>query len=161
METALAHRGPDGNGRYLSGRTGLVSTRLAIIGLRTGNQPIREEQGAVLVANGEIYNDLELRAKLRDVSFKTGSDCESALHLYRRKGLDFAEDLRGMYAIAIYDPVASRLVLSRDPFGIKPLYYVKTPTYFAFASEPQALLAAGLADRTIHPAKLSWSRMDK
>jgi asparagine synthase (glutamine-hydrolysing) len=151
MEAALAHRGPDGNGRYVSGRTGLVSTRLAIIDLRTGMQPIHEEQGAVLVANGEIYNDLELRAKLRDVCFKTGSDCESALHLYRRKGLDFVEDLRGMYAIAIYDPVASRLVLSRDPFGIKPLYYVKTPTYFAFASEPQALLAAGLADRTIHP----------
>ena len=89
LEAALAHRGPDGNGRYVSGRTGLVSTRLAIIDLRTGKQPIHEEQGAALVANGEIYNDLELRAKLRDVSFKTGSDCESALHMYRRKGVDF------------------------------------------------------------------------
>ncbi len=151
LEAALGHRGPDGSGRYVFGRTGLVSTRLAIIDLRTGMQPILEEQGAALVANGEIYNDLELRAKLRDVCFKTGSDCESALHLYRHKGLNFVEDLRGMYAIAIYDPVASRLVLARDPFGIKPLYYVKTPTYFAFASEPQALLAAELADRTIHP----------
>ncbi len=105
----------------------------------------------MLVANGEIYNDLELRAKLRDVFFKTGSDCESPLHLYRQKGLDFVGDLRGMYAIAIYDPITSRLVIARDPFGIKPLYYVITPTCFAFASEPQALLAAGLADRTIRP----------
>jgi asparagine synthase (glutamine-hydrolysing) len=151
LEAALAHRGPDGNGRHVSGRTGLVSTRLAIIDLRTGMQPIREEQGAALVANGEIYNDLELRATLREACFKTRSDCESALHLYRRKGLDFVEDLRGMYGIAIHDPIASRLVLARDPFGIKPLYYVQTPTYFAFASEPQALLAAGLADRTIRP----------
>ena len=151
LEAALAHRGPDGNGRHISGGTGLLSTRLAIIDLRTGHATIYEEQGAALVANGEIYNDLELRAQLRDACFKTGSDCESALHIYRRKGLDFVKDLRGMYAIAIYDPVTSRLVLTRDPFGIKPLYYVKTPTCFAFASEPQALLAAELADRTIRP----------
>lgn len=151
LEAALAHRGPDGSGRYISGRTGLLSTRLAIIDLRTGQQPLHEEQGAVLVANGEIYNDLELRAQLREVRFQTGSDCESALHMYRRMGLDFVKTLRGMYAIAIYDPIASRLVLTRDPFGIKPLYYVKTPTCFAFASEPQALLAAGLADRSIQP----------
>jgi asparagine synthase (glutamine-hydrolysing) len=151
LEAAIAHRGPDGSGRYISGGTGLLNTRLAIIDLRTGMQPLYEEQGAALVANGEIYNDLELRAKMRDACFKTGSDCESALHLYRRKGLDFVEELRGMYAIAIHDPVTSRLVLARDPFGIKPLYYVQTPTYFAFASEPQALLAAGLADRAINP----------
>jgi asparagine synthase (glutamine-hydrolysing) len=151
LELALAHRGPDGTGRHLSGSIGLVSTRLAIIDLRSGNQPIYEEQGAVLVANGEIYNDLELRAQLRDVHFRTKSDCESPLHLYRRKGLDFVEDLRGMYGIAIYDPIASRLVLARDPFGIKPLYYVEAPTYFGFASEPQALLSAGLADRQIGP----------
>ncbi len=151
LEAAIAHRGPDGSGRYISGGTGLLNTRLAIIDLRTGMQPLYEAQGAALVANGEIYNDLELRAKMRDAPFKTGSDCESALHLYRRKGLDFVDELRGMYAIAIHDPVTSRLLLARDPFGIKPLYYVQTPTYFAFASEPQALLAAGLADRTINP----------
>jgi asparagine synthase (glutamine-hydrolysing) len=151
LEAALAHRGPDGNGRHLDDRIGLVSTRLAIIDLRTGNQPIYDAQGAVLVANGEIYNDLELREELRDVHFRTGSDCEPPLHLYRRKGLDFVEDLRGMYGIAIYDPAASKLVLTRDPFGIKPLYYVETPTYFAFASEPRALISAGLAGREIQP----------
>ena len=149
LEAALAHRGPDGSGRHISGSVGLVSTRLAIIDLRTGDQPIREAQGAIVVANGEIYNDLELRSQLRDVDFRTGSDCESPLHLYRRKGIDFAEDLRGMYAIAIYDPLTSKLILARDPFGIKPLYYVRTPTYFAFASEPQALIAAGLAERLL------------
>jgi asparagine synthase (glutamine-hydrolysing) len=151
LEAALAHRGPDASGRHVSGPVGLVSTRLKIIDLRTGDQPIGEAQGAIVVANGEIYNDLELRSQLRDVYFRTGSDCESPLHLYRRKGTDFTKDLRGMYGIAIYDPVTSKLILARDPFGIKPLYYVQAPTYFAFASEPQALIAAGLADRLLRP----------
>src|SRR5207253_58252 len=66
------------------------------------------------------------------------------LHLYRRHGLDFTSRLRGMYAIALHDPAAGRLVLARDPFGIKPLYYTETPQYFAFASEPQALIEAGI-----------------
>jgi asparagine synthase (glutamine-hydrolysing) len=151
LAAALAHRGPDGSGHQVSGPVGLVSTRLAIIDLRTGDQPICEAQGAMLVANGEIYNDLELRSHLCDVYFRTGSDCESPLHLYRRKGVDFAERLRGMYGVAIYDPVTSKLILARDPFGIKPLYYVQAPTYFAFASEPQALIAAGLAGRELRP----------
>jgi asparagine synthase (glutamine-hydrolysing) len=78
-------------------------------------------------------------------AFATRSDCEPAVHLYAREGAGYAESLRGMYAIAIHDPGQNRLVLSRDPFGIKPLYYVSTPTTFAFASEPQALRAAGFA----------------
>ncbi len=149
LQAALAHRGPDATGRHVSGAIGLVHTRLAIIDTRTGDQPLEEPGGAVLIANGEIYNDPELRGELCDACFRTGSDCESPLHLYRRKGLDFAGKLRGMYAIAIHDRAASKLVLTRDPFGIKPLYYVEAPAYFAFASEPQALLAAGLANRTI------------
>jgi asparagine synthase (glutamine-hydrolysing) len=123
---------------------------LLIIDLRTGDQPIGEARGAIVVANGEIYNDLELRSQLRDVSFRTGSDCESPL-LYRRKGIDFAQDLHGMYGIAIYDPATAKLILARDPLGIKPLYYVQTPTCFAFASEPQALIAAGLARSVLRP----------
>lgn len=144
--TALAHRGPDGEGRYLSGNVALLQTRLAIIDLATGDQPLYEPGGAALVANGEIYNYVELRDEMGDQAlFKTQSDCEVPLHLYRREGLDFAERLRGMYAIAIHDPATDgRLVLSRDPFGIKPLYYVQTETHFAFASEPGALIAAGL-----------------
>jgi len=144
MQAALAHRGPDGSGHYRAQDVAMVQTRLAIIDLATGDQPLFEPGGAALVANGEIYNYIELRAQLAGAAFATASDCEPALHLYRRHGLDFTEHLRGMYAIALHDPAAGRLVLSRDPFGIKPLYYVEAPTRFAFASEPQALIAAGL-----------------
>ena len=149
LMVALAHRGPDSNGHYVSGDVGLVQTRLAIIDLETGDQPLYEKEGAVLIANGEIYNDPELRNELRDVAFTTRSDCEIPLHLYRRSGTAFVDFLRGMYAIAIYDPATKRLILSRDPFGIKPLYYVETTECFAFASEPQALLVAGLARRSL------------
>jgi asparagine synthase (glutamine-hydrolysing) len=145
MAGALRHRGPDGNGHYRSGDVGMVQTRLAIIDLATGNQPLYEPGGAALLANGEIYNYVELRAGLAEVAFATSSDCEPPLYLYRRHGLAFTEHLRGMYAIALHDPAAGRLVLARDPFGIKPLYYVETATSFAFASEPQALIAAGMA----------------
>src|SRR6185437_16706050 len=146
MSAALAHRGPDGNGHYRAGDVGMVQTRLAIIDLATGDQPLYEPGGAALMANGEIYNYLELRSALAGIAFSTGSDCELPLHLYRRYALEFTEHLRGMYAIALHDPAAGRLVLTRDPFGIKPLYYVETATCFAFASEPQALIASGLVE---------------
>jgi asparagine synthase (glutamine-hydrolysing) len=145
MERALQHRGPDGNGRYGSGNVGMVQTRLAIIDLATGDQPLYEPGGAALIANAEIYNYIELREKLgcggRPV-FSTRSDCELPLHLYRRHELDFTSHLRGMYAIALHDPGTGRLILARDPFGIKPLYYAETPSGFAFASEPGALMEA-------------------
>lgn len=144
MAPALAHRGPDGDGHYRSGDVGMMQARLAIIDLATGDQPIYEPGGAALIANAEIYNYIELRRDLPDVAFATQSDCELPLHLYRRHGLDFTRFLRGMYAIALHDPGAGRLVLARDPFGIKPLYYAETPRLFAFASEPQALIAAGI-----------------
>src|SRR5207253_5323138 len=149
MGNALRHRGPDGDGRYRSGDVGMVQTRLAIIDLATGDQPLYEPGGAALIANGEIYNYLELRADLgntHSAAFSTQSDCELPLHLYRRHGLDFTTHLRGMYAIALHDPAAGRLILTRDPFGIKPLYYAETPQYFAFASEPQVLIQAGILD---------------
>src|SRR6266478_4667040 len=146
MADALRHRGPDGDGRYRSGDVGMVQTRLAIIDLQTGDQPLYEPGGAALVANGEIYNYIELRAGLDGAAFATSSDCEPPLHLYRRHGLGFTAHLRGMYAIAVHDPSAGRLVLARDPFGIKPLYYAETAAGFAFASEPGALIAAGLVN---------------
>jgi asparagine synthase (glutamine-hydrolysing) len=151
MSRALGHRGPDGQGRHVAGNVALAHLRLAIIDLETGDQPIGEPEGAVLVANAEIYNYRELAAELGGIPFRTKSDCEPPLHLYRRDGLAFADRLRGMYAIAIHDPVADRLVLARDPFGIKPLYYAETAKGFAFASEPRALLAAGLAAPSIRP----------
>jgi asparagine synthase (glutamine-hydrolysing) len=144
MEGRLLHRGPDGNGHYRSGDVGIVQTRLAIIDLATGDQPLYEPGGAALVANAEIYNYIELRDAMPDAVFATRSDCELPLHLYRRIGLDFARELRGMYALALHDPSAGRLVLARDPFGIKPLYYAETAQGFVFASEPDTLLASGL-----------------
>ena len=147
MAAALRHRGPDGDGRYRSGDVGMAQTRLAIIDLATGDQPLYEPNGAALIANAEIYNYIELRGELgcgRPVAFTTQSDCEPPLHLYRKFGLDFTGHLRGMYAIALHDPGAGRLVLARDPFGIKPLYYAETPRAFAFASEASALIEAGL-----------------
>lgn len=147
MSDALIHRGPDGEGNFVSGATGLVHTRLAIIDLDTGDQPLFDGEGLALVANGEIYNYLELRRELGEQSFSTQSDCEPPLKLYRRDGVRFADSLRGMYAIAMYDPDGERLLLTRDPFGIKPLYYAETSQGFIFASEPQAILATGLVSR--------------
>jgi asparagine synthase (glutamine-hydrolysing) len=151
MRRALLHRGPDGDDIWTRDGVGLVHTRLAIIDLETGDQPLFGPGETVLVANGEIYNYVELRAELPDADFATASDCEPILHYYERYGLDFVSWLRGMYALALYDPGRSRLVVSRDPFGIKPLYYVETETGFAFASEPTALLKAGFARRRLLP----------
>ncbi|MBY0335504.1 MAG: asparagine synthase (glutamine-hydrolyzing) [Acetobacteraceae bacterium] len=147
LEVALAHRGPDGTGRHLAGSVALTHTRLAIIDLATGDQPIHAG-GASIVANGEVYNYRELRTE-NALSCATQSDCEPPLHLYRRDGLAFAETLRGMYAIALHDRAQRRLVLARDPFGIKPLYLAETAEGVVFASEPQALIAAGLVQAAI------------
>ena len=140
----------------MNGSVGLLNTRLAIIDLQHGDQPFESPGGNVLVANGEIYNDLDIREKLAGAPYKTGSDCESPLHLYCQQGVSFADDLRGMYEIAIYDKANKSLILSRDPFGIKQLYYVSTPDHFAFASEAQALIASGLAQQNgVDPQKRS------
>lgn len=148
---ALAHRGPDGTGRHLSGPVALFQNRLAIIDLSTGDQPIYDDRGTALVANGEIYNYVETKQANPAFPYRTSSDCETILALYRRDGIDFTPALRGMYAFALHDPATDQVVLGRDPFGIKPLYYVETADYFAFASEAQALVNAGLATRQLNP----------
>lgn len=155
MAEALAHRGPDGRGYYRIGGVAMVQNRLAIIDLKTGDHPLYEPGGAALVGNGEIYNYVELRKDetLAGVDFATGSDFEPALHLYRRLGLSFVERLRGMYAIALHDAPSGQLILTRDAFGIKPLYYVERPELFAFASEPRALIAGGLAQPMLDPMR--------
>jgi asparagine synthase (glutamine-hydrolysing) len=153
MGAALTHRGPDGTGHYASGQVAFVHNRLSIIDLATGDQPIREPGGAALVANAEFYNFVELRAELDRVNFRTRSDCEPPLHVYRRDGVGFATSLRGMWAAAIHDPQANRLVLTRDPFGIKPLYYAETDAGVACASEAQALCAAGFGSGALDESR--------
>ena len=150
MAAALSHRGPDASGSYRRDNVAMAHRRLAIIDLETGDQPISEAGGPTIIANAEIYNYVELRAALNGARFTTASDCEPALHYYGRDDLDFAAALRGMYAIAMHDPAQGRLLLARDPFGIKPLYYVQRADGVAFASEPPGpLLAAGLAHRGV------------
>lgn len=147
----LHHRGPDGTGHAVVGRVALVHNRLAIIDLATGDQPLFAGP-ATLICNGEIYNYRELRAQMSDVSFATNSDCEPALHLWLREGAGYAEQLRGMYAIAIHERTQRTVTLTRDPFGIKPLYIAQIQQGLAFASEPQALLETGLVARSVRPS---------
>ncbi len=144
---ALAHRGPDGEGRYTAAGIGLVHARLAIIDLVTGDQPLYGPKGSVIICNGEIYNYIELKRDFPGANFQTNSDCELPLFLYDRDKAGFAKSLRGMYALALYDPAEATLFLSRDPFGIKPLYYAETNKGLIFASEPQAILKTGLIAR--------------
>ena len=146
MEAALAHRGPDGSGRFTDDGAGLVHTRLSIVDLANGAQPFIAPPdcgGKVLIANGEIYNHSALRAELcQGYGFTSGSDCETVLALWARHGTDILNRLRGMYAAALYDPKSGEGLLVRDPFGIKPLYIAETGFGIAFASEIAALRAA-------------------
>lgn len=148
MLRALAHRGPDGSGQMVLGTVALAQNRLAIIDLETGDQPIFSGP-ATLIANGEIYNYRELRAELGDENFSTHGDCEPALLLWRRMGPEYVQRLRGMFAIAIHERAARQVTLTRDPFGIKPLYTAQTEGGLAFASEPQALLDSGVVPRRL------------
>ncbi|MBV9653265.1 MAG: asparagine synthase (glutamine-hydrolyzing) [Acetobacteraceae bacterium] len=151
LARALRHRGPDGAGHTVVGRIALVHTRLAIIDLEGGDQPLFAGPAA-LVANGEIYNYRELRAETPGIAYATESDCESPLHLWLRDGPRFTEPLRGMYAIAVHDRAARTVTLARDPFGIKPLYVAGIEGGLAFASEPRALLDANLVPRGVNAA---------
>ena len=148
---SLQHRGPDGTGHAVVGRVALMQNRLAIIDLVTGDQPLFAGS-ATLVANGEVYNYRELRAAMPAVNYATNSDCEPPLYCWLRDGPDYARDLRGMYAIAIHERHQHSVTLTRDPFGIKPLYIAQVKGGLAFASEAQALLEAGLVQRRIRPA---------
>ena len=144
MQQSLIHRGPDGEGLHFADSVGMAQRRLAIIDLETGDQPFSLDDGTTLIANAELYNYVELRRELTNVNFSSKSDCEVALHLYAKDGDSFADCLRGMYALAIHDPGERRLLLARDPFGIKQIYYTEGSFGFAFASEPQALIASGM-----------------
>ncbi|HZE04836.1 MAG TPA: hypothetical protein VE127_06420, partial [Solirubrobacteraceae bacterium] len=144
MNATLRHRGPDAGGIHVDGCAGLAARRLAIIDLAHGDQPMVSDDGDVcVVQNGEIFNHRRLRAELeRDgVRFRTECDTEVLLHLYRHDGPRFVNRLRGMFAVAVWDRRERRLLLARDPFGIKPLYYEVDGGCLRFASELKALLA--------------------
>jgi asparagine synthase (glutamine-hydrolysing) len=147
MTLAVRHRGPDGQGFHVGPGIGLGFRRLAIVDLRTGDQPIGNEDGTILViCNGEIYNHVELRAELeaRGHRFRTRSDVEVIVHLYEDLGLEAVSPLRGMFGFALWDAARRRLWLVRDRLGIKPLHYTLTPEGLHFASEQKAILAAGV-----------------
>ena len=156
MCAQLRHRGPDDEGVYVSGRAGLGVTRLAIIDVDGGHQPVSNETGRVwAVQNGEIYNYRLLRAQLQAGGhrFVTRSDTEVLVHLYEEYGPAFVERLRGMFALAVWDEDRHRLVLARDRIGVKPLFYALTAEELLFASEIPALLTTGL-DRRVDPVAL-------
>ncbi|ESQ16969.1 MAG: hypothetical protein N838_24765 [Thiohalocapsa sp. PB-PSB1] len=143
MARQLGHRGPDDSGIHCQGAAGLAQTRLSIIGLATGHQPMSADNGQLaLAANGEVYNYIELNQEFRRLQRMpaTDSDCESILHAYAVYGDDFLTHLRGMYAFALYDHARQRLLLVRDRLGIKPLFYLRLADRIAFASEIKALL---------------------
>jgi len=145
MCDAIVHRGPDDSGYYVAPEVALGMRRLSIIDVAGGRQPIANEDGTVqVVFNGEIYNHHELRRELvsRGHQFRTRSDTETIVHLYEERGTDFVRALRGMFAIALWDTRARRLVLARDRLGIKPLSYWQAPDGgIAFCSELRSLLA--------------------
>ncbi|HEV2752160.1 MAG TPA: asparagine synthase (glutamine-hydrolyzing) [Gemmatimonadales bacterium] len=158
MCAAIRHRGPDDEGVHVSGPVGLGMRRLSIIDLAGGRQPITNEDGSqVIVFNGEIYNYRTLQRDLteRGHRLRTSSDTETIVHLHEDRGPAAVESLRGMFAFAIWDDRAHSLLLARDRFGIKPLYYVVAPWGLAFASELKALVAAGLTSR-----ELDWDALD-
>lgn len=142
----LFHRGPDDGGYYGDSYCELVHRRLALLDLSpTGHQPLTNEDGSVyIIFNGEIYNHAALRAELKDKghAFRGTSDTEVLVHLYEESGEQMTERLRGMFAFAIYDLRNRQLLLARDRFGIKPLYYAATKEQFIFGSEIKVLLAA-------------------
>jgi asparagine synthase (glutamine-hydrolysing) len=146
MVEAQRHRGPDGTGEFMDPKQGLAfgHARLTIIDLHTGAQPLKSDDNRrVMVVNGEFYDYKKIRAGLmtRGVHFQTKSDSEIALHLYERLGLDFVETLRGEFAFALFDPDREMLVLVRDRFGIRPLFYHFTEKAVYFGSEVKSLLA--------------------
>jgi asparagine synthase (glutamine-hydrolysing) len=143
MNETLVHRGPDSDGQVIEGPVGLAAKRLSIIDLEHGDQPISNEDGSVhVVLNGEIYNHDQLREDLRrrGHSFRTSADTEVLVHLYEDRGALLSSALRGMFAFAIWDSKRRRLVLSRDRFGIKPLYYRLAGGWLSFGSELKALM---------------------
>ncbi|GMQ80491.1 MAG: asparagine synthase (glutamine-hydrolyzing) [Planctomycetia bacterium] len=157
MILEIAHRGPDAANVFSAGPVGLGHARLAIIDLANGRQPMRSRDGTLaLTFNGEIFNYIELRAALRARGhhFATRSDTEVILHAYQEYGDSCVDHFNGQWAFALWDAKLGKLLLSRDRFGIRPLFYTKTGRQLLFASEVKALFVQGEVPRAINPRGL-------
>ena len=165
MCDTMWHRGPDSEGLWLDTGVALGMRRLAIIDLSTGEQPVwNENKSIVAVMNGELYNFREVRTDLekRGHKFVSNSDTEIIPHLYEEYGDDFMEQLNGMFTIALWDIPEKKLILTRDRFGEKPLYYGVFGDKLIFASEPKVLLSHGVgktADQYGSAAAVSLVRL--
>ena len=159
MNQAIRHRGPDEDGFYVNGSVGMAMRRLAIIDLKSGQQPIHNhDRSAWIVFNGEIYNYLELRAKLEKLghTFYTNSDTEAIVHAYDQFGTDCPKHLRGMFAFAIWNERTQELFLARDRVGKKPLLYAEVNNQLVFGSEFSALLLHPDISRDVQPEALDY-----
>jgi asparagine synthase (glutamine-hydrolysing) len=157
MAGELRHRGPDGTGLYIDRWFGMVNTRLAIIDLAGGDQPLSDERARYWVMqNGEIFNYPELRTELASLGhrFTTSSDTEVLVHAYEEWGVDCLPRLNGEFAFAVWDRETSELFLARDRFGVRPLFLLERDGRLAFASEAKALLRHPDAVRTLDPVAI-------
>jgi len=155
----LEHRGPDGRGQFTdaSADVTFVHTRLAVIDLETGAQPLQSQDGNIVLAcNGEIYDFERIRGSLeaKGYRFKTKSDSEIIIYLYKEYGLACFEQLRGEFAFLLYDKANKLLIAARDRFGIKPLYFSRLPDGVVFASEMKAIFASGLVTPKLNVSAL-------
>lgn len=161
MSRKLRHRGPDWNGIYCGGSAILAHERLSIVDPESGSQPLYSaDRKQILAVNGEIYNHLELRKRYEGkYEFKTGSDCEVILALYRDKGPDFLEDLSGIFAFALYDEEKDEFLIARDPIGVIPLYIGRDAEgRILVASEMKALEGFCENYEPFLPGHYFWSR---
>jgi len=157
MAAAIRHRGPDGYGFLADGRIGLAHTRLRILDLERGAQPLANEDERLWITfNGEIYNWRDLRAELSTLGhrFRTSTDTEVIVHAWERWGPAALDRFNGQFAFGLYDRRDGSLVLARDRFGIRPLYYALTPRGLVFGSEAKALFASGELTAAVNPAGL-------
>lgn len=152
MMSAIEHRGPDGGGEYLGESIQLGAVRLAVIDVKSGDQPVEGcRRPLKAVYNGEIYNHYALRQRMAAAGHSIANACDSALipHLYEEFGPNFVEAIRGMFAVALWDDAQGRLLLARDRMGVKPLFFAENPDYIVFASEMKAIIASGLVEPVI------------
>ncbi|HLZ09414.1 MAG TPA: asparagine synthetase B, partial [Chloroflexota bacterium] len=159
MAGAIVHRGPDGQQFYRDGPVSVGTDRLSIIDIAGGAQPMSNESGTVWISyNGEIYNFRELRSRLEAEGhrFATRSDTEVLVHLYEDHGEDAFALINGIFSVALWDCRTQRLLLVRDPFGVKPLYYAEHHGRLCFASEIKALIEDQVLPRVVDPTALDW-----